>query len=134
MIRCKRAYSQPSPDDGERVLVDRLWPRNCPKKSLLLADWLPAAAPSSELRRRFKRHELDFAAFRLRYRNELAAQPGHWWRLLELAQKGPLTLIYSARDPLHNNAVVLAEWLEDELDRTAEHSSPTCYLNEFPEL
>lgn len=127
MIQCKRAYQDTSPDDGHRVLIDRLWPRNIRKDALPLEQWLPELAPSTELRRAFKGGELDFAAFRKGYRQELAAHPEHWWPLLELAGEGTLTLVYSARDEEENNAQVLAEWLEDELDRRTDRSSPVCY-------
>ncbi|EIM17779.1 DUF488 domain-containing protein [Pseudomonas chlororaphis] len=132
MILCKRAYEPASPDDGYRVLVDRLWPRNCRKEQLPLDEWLKDLAPSTGLRRAFKSGELDFATFRSRYRQELTARPEHWWALLERAQKGHLTLVYSAHDEVHNNARVLAEWLEDELDRQGEGSSPVCYAHLSP--
>lgn len=126
MIRCKRAYEHPTPDDGRRVLVDRLWPRNCRKEALQLDQWHKELAPSGDLRRAFKSGELSFEAFRQRYRQELAAHPEHWWPLLDTARQERLTLIYAARDEQQNNAQVLAEWLEEQLDRHAEPSSPTC--------
>src|SRR5207253_2280315 len=116
MIQCKRAYSPAGDDDGYRVLVDRLWPRNCPKASLPLDEWLADVAPSTELRKAFKGGAVDFTEFTLRYRQELSARPEHWWGLLAKACAGTLTLIYSAHDPAANNAVVLAQWLEEELD------------------
>ncbi|UVJ46192.1 DUF488 family protein [Pseudomonas sp. LS1212] len=130
MIQCKRAYAPASTDDGLRILVDRLWPRNCRKDQLPLHAWNREVAPSTELRRAFKQGELDFDAFRTRYRQELAGRPEHWMSLMDAARKGTLTLIYSAKDTLHNNAQVLAEWLEDELDRENAPSSPVCYANE----
>ncbi|OLF53355.1 DUF488 domain-containing protein [Pseudomonas chlororaphis] len=130
MIVCKRAYEPASPDDGYRVLVDRLWPRNCRKEQLPLDQWLKDLAPSTGLRRAFKSGELDFATFRSRYRQELAARPEQWWALLARAQKARLTLVYSAHDEAHNNARVLAEWLEDELDRQDAGSSPVCYAQD----
>ncbi|AZD68002.1 putative uroporphyrin-III c-methyltransferase [Pseudomonas chlororaphis subsp. aurantiaca] len=84
------------------------------------------------MRRAFRSGELDFATFRSRYRQELTVRPEHWWALLERAQKGRLTLVYSAHDEVHNNARVLAEWLEDELDRQGEGSSPVCYAHLSP--
>ena len=131
MIECKRAYAPASESDGYRVLVDRLWPRNCRKQQLPLNEWLREVAPSTALRRAFKAGALDFAAFRAGYREELAARPGHWWKLLEIAENGTLTLIYGARDETQNNAQVLAQWLEEELDRRADASSPVCYAEEF---
>ncbi|MDQ0653862.1 DUF488 domain-containing protein [Pseudomonas cedrina] len=132
MIQCKRAYDPASPDDGKRILVDRLWPRNCRKDALALDEWVKDVAPSTELRKAFKSGALNFAQFTSDYRQELSAQPAHWWKLLDLAEAGTLTLIYAAHDPQANNAVVLAQWLEQELDRRAEGSSPVCYQGDFP--
>ncbi|SDS91643.1 Uncharacterized conserved protein YeaO, DUF488 family [Pseudomonas cedrina] len=112
MIQCKRAYDPASPDDGKRILVDRLWPRNCRKDALVLDEWVKDVAPSTELRKAFKSGALNFAQFTRAYRQELSAQPAHWWKLLDLAEAGTLTLIYAAHDPQANNAVVLAQWLE----------------------
>lgn len=130
MIRCKRAYETPEPNDGHRVLVDRLWPRNLRKEGLALDDWRKDLAPSTELRRAFKAGEKVYETFRDDYRRELAGHPEHWWPLLDIAAKGPLTLIYAARDEQQNNARVLAEWLEEELERRGAPSSPTCYAGE----
>ena len=130
MIRCKRAYEASSPEDGQRVLVDRLWPRNRRKDQLDVLQWLPELAPSNELRRAFHQGEVDFAAFAQHYRKELTACPEHWMALLDLARNGDLTLVYSAKDTEQNNAIVLAEWLEDELERQGPGSSPVCYADE----
>lgn len=130
MIHCKRAYDPPESDDGHRVLVDRLWPRNLRKDTLALDDWRKELAPSTELRRAFKAGKKSFASFRDGYRQELAGHPEHWWPLLDMAAKGPLTLIYAARDERQNNARVLAEWLEEQLERRGEPSSPTCYAGQ----
>ncbi|MES2869439.1 MAG: DUF488 family protein [Pseudomonadota bacterium] len=133
MIQCKRAYVAATPEDGCRVLVDRLWPRNCRKDSLQLDAWLPECAPSTELRKAFKSAKMDFAQFSAAYRQALAASPQHWWPLLQLAEKGTLTLIFAARDPQANNAIVLAQWLEDEVERCTASSSPVCYVGSFPD-
>ena len=131
MVRCKRVYEAVTAADGQRVLVDRLWPRGCRKESLALADWAKDAAPSPELRKQFC-HEVElFDEFRLLYRAELAAHPAHWLGLLERARNGDLTLLFAARDEVHNNAVVLAEFLEEELERCGPPSSPVCYAGEF---
>ncbi|SEM52507.1 Uncharacterized conserved protein YeaO, DUF488 family [Pseudomonas sp. ok272] len=133
MIQCKRAYIAAAQDDGYRVLVDRLWPRNCRKDFLQLAAWRPDAAPSTPLRKAFKSGEMDFVQFATAYRQELAASPQNWLELLVFAERGTLTLIFSAKNPQANNAVVLAQWLEDELDRHAGPSSPVCYRSDFPD-
>ena len=73
MIQCKRAYEAPAPQDGERVLVDRMWPRNRRKDQLALSAWLPEVAPSAALRQAFHAHTLGFDEFARCYREELAA-------------------------------------------------------------
>lgn len=130
MVNCKRAYEPCEASDGYRVLVDRLWPRNIRKEVLALDEWRKDLAPSTELRGAFKAGEKVFQDFRDDYRRELAGHPEHWWPLLEIAARGPLTLVYGARDELQNNARVLAEWLEEELERGGAPSSPTCYAGE----
>lgn len=132
MIRCKRVYEAPEAEDGQRVLVDRLWPRGIAKAAAHLDDWLPAVAPSTALRRQFGHDPAAFDTFRTRYRSELAGHPEHWQGLLARARNGTLTLLYAARDTRLNNAQVLADFLEDELDRSGESSSPVCYADRFP--
>ncbi|MBX7271647.1 DUF488 domain-containing protein [Stutzerimonas chloritidismutans] len=131
MIQCKRAYEPPSLEDGQRILVDRLWPRGCRKDTLALHAWLPDLAPSTALRKAFKGGEIGFATFHQRYRDELAGHPEHWWALLEMAGRGTLTLIYAAQDERQNNAQVLAEWLEEEMQRLERPSSPACLAGEL---
>ncbi|QCI13552.1 DUF488 family protein [Pseudomonas putida] len=126
MIRCKRVYQAAERGDGQRILVDRLWPRNL-RKEALHGQWLREVAPTSELRKAFHQGEVDFAGFTQRYRGELAAHPQHWYPLLDLAAKGDLTLLYAGKDTEHNNARVLADWLEDELERRGPANSPVCY-------
>lgn len=111
-IQLKRAYSVPNDDDGFRVLVDRLWPRGLSKERLPLDLWLSEIAPSNDLRRWFN-HEADkWPEFRDRYLEELASQKEPLANLLNNARKGRVTLIYTAKDEQHNNAVVLKEYLE----------------------
>ncbi|UEG62235.1 DUF488 domain-containing protein [Stutzerimonas chloritidismutans] len=131
MIQCKRAYEPPSLEDGQRILVDRLWPRGCRKDTLALHAWLPDLAPSTALRKAFKGGEIGFATFRQRYRDELAGHPEHWWALLEMAGRDTLTLIYAAQDEQQNNAQVLAEWLEEQTERLESPSSPACLAGEL---
>ena len=127
MIRCKRVYDAVEDDDGQRVLVDRLWPRN-KRKQDLQGQWLREVAPSNDLRKAFHQREVDYPEFVRLYRQELAAHPEYWYPLLDVAAKGNLTLLYAARDHSHNNAQVLADWLEEEGDRRQAVSSPVCYL------
>jgi uncharacterized protein YeaO (DUF488 family) len=110
-VRIKRAYDPPQREDGHRVLIDRIWPRGVTKEDARLDEWARELAPSSELRRWFGHDPAKFDKFRRRYRDELA---GHEEKLRELrrrARQGTLTLVYSARDIEHNDAVVLAELL-----------------------
>lgn len=113
-IRLKRAYEPPSPDDGRRVLVDRLWPRGLSKADAAIDSWLKEIAPSTELRRWFNHDPLRWTEFRDRYRAELGSHAGLLEELRARARDGPLTLVYGARDELHNDAVVLRELLTQE--------------------
>ena len=131
MIQCKRVYAEPAAGDGYRVLVDRLWPRGCRKESLRLDGWLRELAPSAELRKTFCHVAERFDDSRLHYRNELAAHQEHWWPLHDRARHGTLTLLFAAKDEQLNNAQVLAEFLEDELERQQPGSSPVCYAGEM---
>lgn len=112
MITVKRVYAPPAPDDGARVLVERLWPRGIKKADLALDRWQKEVAPSDALRRWFGHDPARWPEFRQRYFAELDAKPDAWRPLLDLAGRGNLTLLYSARDEEHNNAVVLQRVLE----------------------
>ena len=121
-IHLKRAYEPPSRSDGERVLVERLWPRGLRKADAHLAEWLKDVAPSAELRRWFGHEPSKFPEFRERYRRELRTEPART-ALGELAQRaarGKVTLVYSAHDEVHNNAVVLARELEQRIARASK--------------
>lgn len=106
-IRLKRAYEPPLPEDGTRVLVDRMWPRGLRKAEAGIDCWLKEVAPSSELRRWFGHDPSRWQEFRLRYRAELSARPELLDKLRALAAQGTLTLVYAARDEEHNQAVAL---------------------------
>jgi uncharacterized protein YeaO (DUF488 family) len=110
-VRLKRAYEPAERSDGYRVLVDRIWPRGVSKERAHLDEWARDLAPSPELRRWFGHDPAKFEEFRTRYRDELAAQSEKLRELRGRARKGTLTLVYSARDTEHNDAVVLAELL-----------------------
>ena len=118
-VRLKRAYEPAEPADGYRVLVDRLWPRGVAKEAARLDDWARELAPSDELRRWFGHDPAKFAEFRRRYRAELAAREEKLRELRRRARRGTVTLVYAARDPEHNDAVVLAELLRERSARTA---------------
>jgi len=115
MIRLKRAYDPPEAGEGSRFLVDHLWPRGVKKEALQLDAWLKDAAPSSELRRWFGHDPAKWQEFQMRYAQELDGEPEAWKPLLQAAKQGDITLIYSARDNDHNNAVVLKAYLERQL-------------------
>ena len=113
MILLKRAYGPGSPEDGCRVLVERLWPRGLSKERAALDLWLKDVAPSPELRAWFGHRPERWDEFRRRYRDELRDRPAEVARLRELAAAGPLTLVYAARDEVHNSARVLKDVLEE---------------------
>jgi uncharacterized protein YeaO (DUF488 family) len=114
-VRIRRVYEPPTPDDGRRILVDRLWPRGLSKAKAAIDTWVKDVAPSTELRRWFGHDPARWDAFRQRYRQELAANPQALQRLLEAAANGPITLLYAARDEQRNEAAVLQEILEERL-------------------
>lgn len=122
VVRLKRIYDAPSRSDGERVLIDRLWPRGLTHEDAHVDEWARELAPSTELRRWFGHDPSRFDEFRRRYRRELEAQETKLAELRRRARKGTLTLIYSARDTEHNDAVVLAEVLRH--DARASRRSP----------
>lgn len=117
MIQIKRVYEPAAKTDGQRFLVDRLWPRGVKKETLSLAGWCKAAAPSHELRKWYHRDLTKWEEFQRRYRAELNARADAWKPLLEAAKVGRLTLLFSSHDPEHNNAVVLKARLEEQLKR-----------------
>ena len=114
-IRLKRAYEAPSPEDGARFLVDRLWPRGVSKERLALTGWLKDVAPSNELRRWFGHQAERWEEFETRYRSELAHEKQDLAPLLDAARQGTVTLVYGAKDQTHNQAVVLKQVLEESL-------------------
>jgi uncharacterized protein YeaO (DUF488 family) len=112
-ITYRRVYEDASPRDGQRVLVDRVWPRGMRKEDAHLDEWLRDVAPSTDLRRWYGHEPSRFAEFRRRYRAELA-DDGHRdaaAHLRELAAKDRLTLLTATKDVDHSQAAVLADWL-----------------------
>ncbi|MCA0176329.1 MAG: DUF488 domain-containing protein [Proteobacteria bacterium] len=110
-VKLKRAYEVPSAADGYRVLVDRLWPRGLAKVKAQIDLWLKEIAPSTELRQWFGHDPDKWTEFNSRYRAELKTNPA-WPQLQSLARQRNLTLVYAAKDQLHNEAVVLKQLLE----------------------
>lgn len=112
MIQVKRAYEPASKRDGARFLVDRMWPRGVKKEQLELEGWIKEVAPSIPLRKWFRHDPAKWDEFRRRYFRELERNDDAWQSLLARARRGRVTLIYSAHDTEHNNAVALKEFLE----------------------
>ena len=109
-VHCRRVYEAAAPEDGTRVLVDRLWPRGVSKAELKGVRWLKDVAPSTDLRRWFGHDPDRWPEFRRRYDAELKTNPA-FQELADMAQEHPVTLLYAARDTAHNDAAVLAELL-----------------------
>ena len=112
MIQLKRVYEPADPQDGCRVLVERLWPRGISKQRAALDLWLKEVAPSPELRTWFGHDPAKWEEFGERYRAELQANNKPVARLVELANEGDITFVYAAKDTQHNAAVVLKEFIE----------------------
>ncbi|RTL94681.1 MAG: DUF488 domain-containing protein [Hyphomicrobiales bacterium] len=112
-IAVKRAYEAPDKADGQRVLVDRIWPRGVRKEDAELTLWLKEIAPSDELRKWFGHEPERWAEFQERYRAELDGNDEAVAELRGLLREGRVTLLYGAHDEAHNNAVALAEYLRD---------------------
>ena len=113
-IRLKRVYDAAETSDGMRVLVDRLWPRGIAKAKAGIDLWLKDISPSDDLRKQFHARPEFWGEFRAAYAEELESEPAQAAaaELRALTKKGPVTLLYAARDEEHNNAVALKEWLE----------------------
>ena len=112
-VKVKRVYESIQRSDGLRFLVERFWPRGVKKEKLKLDAWLKEVAPSTELRRWFGHDPAKWDEFQQKYRAELQANPGAWNPILDAARQGNVTLLYSARDTEHNNAIVLKTFLEE---------------------
>jgi uncharacterized protein YeaO (DUF488 family) len=112
-IRLKRAYEPAGTSDGERILVDRLWPRGVSKDRAALDQWMKEIAPSAELRTWFGHDPARWDEFRRRYAEELHRRPDLLRDLRSRARRGPVTLVYSAHDEAHNDAIVLRDVLLD---------------------
>jgi uncharacterized protein YeaO (DUF488 family) len=114
-LAVKRAYEPAAPDDGYRVLVDRLWPRGLNKETAALDLWIKELAPSTELRQWFGHEPSRWEGFRHRYASELDGTAEYWRPLLARAARQRVTLVYGAHDDEHNNAVALKTYLETYL-------------------
>ena len=119
MLRIKRVYEPQTRSDGRRILVDRLWPRGLSKKKAAVDEWMKDIAPSAELRRWFGHDPRRWPEFKRRYRHELRAHGDLLRDITARASRGPVTLVYGARDEAHNDAVVLAAAIRGRVRRAA---------------
>ena len=116
-VRAKRVYDPPSRLDGRRILVDGLWPRGVDRKAARINEWARDLAPSTRLRRWFGHDPARWPEFQKRYRAELRTRWDRLEWLADLARRGPLTLVYAARDSDHNNARALRRLVAERLRR-----------------
>lgn len=114
-IICKRAYEEPSADDGYRALVDRIWPRGIKKSELQLDGWYKELAPSTELRKWFNHEPQLWSGFTQKFHKELSSQKDTIKQLLTDCDGKILTLIYAASDTKHNNALALKKYIDHQL-------------------
>jgi len=112
MVKTKRVYEPPAKEDGYRVLVDRLWPRGMKKEAAKVDLWMKDVAPSDQLRKSFHHDAIEWPMFEKRYKAELKTKRDSLAQLKKLEkEQGTLTLLFGARDPEHNQAVILAQAL-----------------------
>jgi uncharacterized protein YeaO (DUF488 family) len=121
MLALKRVYDKPEPEDGIRFLVERLWPRGIRKIDLLFDAWLQDVAPSTELRRWFSHDVQKWVDFKRRYFAELSSHPDACEPIIVASRRGRVTLLYSAHDTEHNNAVALKEYLNTKIEKKFSH-------------
>lgn len=124
-VQTKRVYEPAEPSDGYRVLADHIWPRGVSKTRADLDEWDRELAPSDELREWFNHIPERFPEFRARYGDELKSHEGKLDELRDCASHGRVTIVYAARDEVHNNAVVLAGVLRHASARAATPVAPT---------
>jgi uncharacterized protein YeaO (DUF488 family) len=110
-VKVKRAYESPAASDGTRILVDRLWPRGIKKETAGIDQWCKDISPSTALRKWFGHDPARWPEFRRRYAAEVREQPEQFAKLRAQARRGQITLVFSAHDEEHNDAVALREIL-----------------------
>lgn len=116
-ISIVRVYDKNAKSSGARLLVDRLWPRGVAKKDIDLDEWIKDVAPSNELRKWFGHDPEKWGEFRRRYRTELNKNRGAVERCLEWLRKDSVTLLYGASNETHNQAIVLRDYLQEEIQK-----------------
>ena len=112
MVKIKRVYQPPERGDGERILVDRLWPRGLSKQAAAVDEWVKDLGPSHALRKWFGHDPKRWVEFRRRYLMELGSKRQVLDAIARKARRGPVTLLFGAHDTVHNNAVVLKAMME----------------------
>lgn len=111
-LKIKRVYEEPSPEDGLRILVDRIWPRGIKKEKLAMHSWEKELAPSTELRKWYGHDPEKYEEFKARYFAELDSNSAAIDFIDRISgYDGTITLIFSAKDMEHSNAAVLADWM-----------------------
>jgi uncharacterized protein YeaO (DUF488 family) len=115
VIRIKRIYESAAEEDGFRILIDRLWPRGIEKEKAKIGMWLKEVAPSNELRKWFSHDPEKWEEFKMKYSKEIVAKQALLKEIMRIEEeKGTVTLLYSAKDKDHNNAVALKTILEKQ--------------------
>jgi len=115
-IDIKRVYEPPSPDDGRRILVDRLWPRGLSKADARIDYWAKETSPSNELRKWYKHDPTKWDEFRRRYVAELNSAPDSVQTLKDMVRVEKVTFLYSSKERELNNALALREYLESSVE------------------
>lgn len=113
LVRVKRVYEKPSATDGCRILVDRIWPRGLNKQTARIDSWPKEIAPTTQLRKWFHHDPAKWKEFKKRYFQELNTHPEQANSLIKQTAKGPVTLVFGAKDEQHNNAIALKEYLDN---------------------
>jgi uncharacterized protein YeaO (DUF488 family) len=130
VIKVKRVYDEAEPSDGNRLLIDRIWPRGVKKNNLALDGWLKEVAPSDRLRKWFDHDPRKWQEFRRRYFAELRTKSEAWAPILEKARKADVTLLYGARDSNHNQAVALRDFLIAKTNEKMVHKGKRSHSKE----
>lgn len=123
VLQLKRVYETLDPSDGHRILVDRLWPRGLSKEKARVDEWMKDVAPSTELRQWFGHDPEKWREFQRRYKRELRERADLVRKVASLASRGPVTLLFGARDEEHNDAVVLAAVVRAQMKRATRKST-----------
>jgi uncharacterized protein YeaO (DUF488 family) len=116
-ILLKRAYEQPSADDGKRILVERLWPRGIKKEKAKIDAWPKEVAPSTQLRKWYSHDPAKWEEFKRRYWKELEEQEAAVSKIAEEAKAGKMTFVFASKEAERNNAVALKEYIEHKFGR-----------------